>query len=210
MSIKYGSTTIQNITYNNTDISLVYYNNTIVFCKPYVVNNVDHIEIELDQIRLTTVSSSSGYSGKSAVTSRNASYSISGTTVTMSISNNEAWTSLRLTGSIYAILKDKSKVLLYKYGNNNLTPKITATISNFTYSGSDSPGVSFDCGSASGASSTLSNGNGSKEETIATRYARLVLTPKQNNQSESAKFTFSNAKINNVSKSITIVDSLPA
>ena len=206
MPIKFGSsnTVIDKVVYNNTDLSYVYYNQKLVFCKPYIVSNVDYIEIELYSCKLNTNNTS--YTTKSGLSSHNASYTISGTTVTLQVSRGTSSASLELDGYVYAVLKDGRRVALGEYNNNNLNPRITIAISNMQ--GTNQVTFSVQGGSVF----SIINESETKEVTPTNSVTRsdLYITARKNNETVRATFTYSAAKINGVSKNIVIKDSIPA
>lgn len=206
MPIKYGrsNTVIDKVVYNNTDLSYVYYNQKLVFCKPYIVSNVDYIEIELYACKLSI--NNTRYTTKSGLSSHNASYTISGTTVTVQVSRGTSSTSLELDGYVCAVLKDGRRVALGEYNNNNLNPRITIAISNMQ--GKNQVTFSLQGGSVS----SIINESQTTEVTPVNSVTRsdLYITARQNNQTVRATYAYSAAKINGVSKNIVIKDSIPA
>lgn len=206
MPIIFGrtNTVIDKVVYNNTDLEYVYYNQKLVFCKSFIVSNVDYIEIELYSCKLRI--NNTAYTTKSDLRSHNASYTISGTTVTVQVSRGTSSTSLELDGYVCAVLKDGRRVALGEYNNNNLNPRITIAISNMQGKNS----VTFDL--QGGAVSSSINESQTREVTPINSVTRsdLYITARQNNQTVRATYAYSAAKINGVSKNIVIKDSIPA
>lgn len=210
MPLKYSNSVIEKVVYNSTDLSQIYYNQTLVFCKPYLDANIDHVEVLLSSLRLFQNSdgvSTQIASGKSALASRNINFQLSGRTVTLSMTNISGYYSVQCLFSYNVILKDGSTIYLYKYASNGMTPVVNNTISNFTYSKSTRYNPEFY------VSPTRQTGTGTRDYTISSGsggWCQLSQHPNAGTQSLSAKYTFNTVKINNISKTLTMRDTIPA